>query len=97
MKQIQDPGQGSTTTDLWLKKSPKSDPAGDLWLKQAALKSKTTLVVKRLDKYLLNRFLKCKKIHAKTKFLQALIENHARAEMYPDAKEPVRLSDNEFM
>ena len=64
-------------------------------LEKTALDSMAIVKLKKLNGHLLKRFLATRK--AKAKHLKALVENHARAELYPNVKKPVTLPNNLIM
>ena len=64
-------------------------------LEKSALNSVATVKLKKLNAHLLKRFLSTRK--AKTNHLKTLVENHARAELYPNIKKPVTLPSNLIM
>ena len=64
-------------------------------LEKSALDSVAIVKLKKLNGHLLKRFLATRK--AKTNHLKALVENHARAELYPNIKKPVTLPNNLIM
>ena len=51
--------------------------------------------LKKINGHILQRYLKTKT--AKSNLLKNLIENHARAELYPNIKEPVTLPNGTIM
>ena len=63
--------------------------------KEDALKSIAIVKLKKLNGHLLQRFLATRK--AKANLLKTLIETHARAELYPNIKEPVTLPNGLIM
>ena len=69
--------------------------ANYILLEKSALDSVATVKLKKLNGHLLKRFLATRK--AKTNHLKALVENHARAELYPNIKKPVTLPNNLIM
>jgi hypothetical protein len=64
-------------------------------LEKSALNSVAIVKLKKLNGHLLKRFLATRK--AKTNHLKTLVENHARAELYPNIKKPVTLPNNLIM
>ena len=69
--------------------------ANYILLEKSALDSVAIVKLKKLNGHLLKRFLATRK--AKTNHLKALVENHARAELYPNIKKPVTLPNNLIM
>jgi len=63
--------------------------------KENALKSIAIVKLKKLNGHLLQRFLATRK--ARVNLLKTLIETHARAELYPNIKEPVTLPNGLIM
>ena len=66
--------------------------ANYILIEKNALDSVAIVKLKKLNGHLLKRFLATRK--ANTNHLKALVENHARAELYPNIKKPVTLPNN---
>ena len=68
-----------------------------LKLEKDARQTRFSLVLKKLDDYLLTKFLKTRHQHVRVHLLQTIMENHCRAEKYPTISEPTKLGKGQFM
>ena len=66
-------------------------------LKNDARQTRFSLILKKLDDYLLTKFLKTRHQHVRVQLLGTIMENHYRAEKYPTISEPTKLAKGQFM
>ena len=69
----------------------------DIAVQEQVVASDFSLVLKRLDEYMLTKFVKTRHQHVRVRLLETIIENHARAEMFPNITEPTKLGVGQWM
>ena len=69
----------------------------DFTAREQIVATDISLVLKRLDEYMLTKFLKTRHQHVRVRLLETIIENHARAEMFPNITEPTKLGVGQWM